>query len=60
MNGMRQASSAPISDVPRSISGDASSSASVMPTARPVIAQPMPRLRFSNGDWRVITVRSLE
>ena len=41
----------PNTDVPRSISGAASSSASVMPIARPVITKPMPRLRFSSGDW---------
>ena len=31
-----------------------------MPTASPVMTQPIPRLRFSNGVWRVITLRSLE
>ena len=59
-NGIRQASAAPNSELPRSISGAASSMASVMPMARPVITTPIPRLRFASGVCAAIRLRSLE
>ena len=60
MNGIRHAPSAPKTEAPRLISGAADKNANVIPIDSPVMTMPIPKLRFSKGDWYVITVRSLE
>ena len=59
-NGIRHASSAANTLPPSSIRFGAKTVAIVMPSARPVITTPMPRLRFSCGVSSAISERSLE
>ena len=59
-NAIRQASSAPNTLAPRSIRFGENTVAIVMPMARPVITNPMPKLRFSGGVRSAIRLRSLE